>query len=186
MKKDTIIGGADGPTSVFLIKSNSKLTLRQKIERFIYKIKRNYVERKIKPYNHTLDEVMDYIVNVHGFVEMKAESVCQEYNEMRASFIMQYEPELLGEYAAMPKLKSESKEDLLKHIQAIQERQEKAMEIPVAEFDIDFHKFQIPYDDINDNMYIIVEKRFSYIGGGASGNKKEVRRFHKIFKDIYK
>ena len=79
----------------------------------------------------------------HGFVEMKAESVCQEYNEMRASFIMQYEPELFGEYAAMPKLKGESKEDLLKHIQAIQERQEKAMEIPVAEFDIDFHKFQI-------------------------------------------
>ena len=33
----TIIGGADGPTSVFVIKKNSKLTLRQKIEKLKYK-----------------------------------------------------------------------------------------------------------------------------------------------------
>ena len=43
MGKDTIIGGADGPTAVFLIKKNSKLTLRQKLEKCRYKIKRNYV-----------------------------------------------------------------------------------------------------------------------------------------------
>ena len=47
------------------------------------------------------------------------------------------------------------------------------MEIPIEKFDIDFHKFQIPFDDINDNMHIIVEKRFAYIGGGVSGSKKE-------------
>ena len=29
----TIIGSTDGPTSVFIIKKNSKLTLRQKIEK---------------------------------------------------------------------------------------------------------------------------------------------------------
>ena len=61
-----------------------------------------------------------------------------------------------------------------------------AREISVTEFDIDFHKFQIASDDINDNMYIMVEKRFAYIGGGASGNKKEMRKFHRIFRDVYK
>ena len=60
------------------------------------------------------------------------------------------------------------------------------MEIPIEKFDIDFHRFQIPSDDINDNMHIIIEKRFSYIGGGVSGNKKEMRRFHRIFKDVHK
>ena len=186
MRKDTIIGGADGPTSVFLIKKNPKLTLRQKLEKLKYKIKRTYVERTIKSNSHSLDEVMDYIVNVHGFVEIEGDQVRQEYNEMRASFIMQYEPELLGEYATKPQLKSESKEDIMAHIGEIQKRQQRAMEIPTEKFDIDFHRFQISFDDINDNMHIIVEKRFAYIGGGASGNKKEMKRFHKIFKDVHR
>ena len=186
MGKDTIIGGADGPTSVFLLKKNSKLTLRQKLEKCRYKIKRTYVERTIKANSHNLDEVIDYIVNVHGFVEIECEETRKEYEEMRASFILQYAPELLGEYATMPRLKSESREDIQAHIREFQERQQRAMEIPIEKFDMDFHRFQIPFDDINDNMYIIVEKRFAYIGGGASGNKKEMRRFHKIFKDVHR
>ena len=107
-----IIGGADGPTAIAVIKKNSKLTLRQKIEKCRYKIKRACVERTIKANSHTLDEVIDYIVNVHGFTEIVNDEVRQEYEEMRASFILQYAPELLGEYATMPQLKSESKEDI--------------------------------------------------------------------------
>ena len=86
----------------------------------------------------------------------------------------------------MPQLKSESKEDILAHIEQFQVRQQKAMEIPIAQFDINFHKFQMPFDDINDNMHIIIEKRFAYIGGGVSGNKKIVRKFQRIFKEIHK
>ena len=183
MRKDTIIGGADGPTSVFLIQKNSKLTLRQKFEKLKYKIKRAYVEKTIKANSHSLDEVMDYIESVLGFVEIKDE---QEYNEMRASFIMQYEPELLGEYSKMPQLKSESIEDIKEHIKQIEVRKQKAMEIPITEFDIDFHKFQISSKDVNDNIYIVIEKRLSYIGGGVSGNKKNIRRFQRIFKEIYR
>ena len=182
----TIIGGADGPTSVFVLKKNPKLTLRQKIEKSKYKLKRAYVERTLKAESHSMDEVMEYIVNVHGFVELDNNEVQQEYKEMRASFIMQYKPELLGEYAIMPQLKSESKEDIQAHIKQFEERQKIAMEIPVTEFDIDFHKFQMPFDDINDNIHITIEKKFAYIGGGVSGNKKIMKRFQRIYKDIYK
>ena len=86
--KSITIGGADGPTSVFLIKKNTKLTLRQNLEKLIYKLKRTYVEKTIKANCHSLAEVMDYIVNVHGFVEIKGDLMHQEYNEMRASFII--------------------------------------------------------------------------------------------------
>ena len=182
----TMIGGADGPTSVFVIKKNPKLTLRQKIEKLKYKMKRTYVERTLKAESHSMDEVMEYIVNVHGFIELDSNDVQQEYKEMRASFIMQYEPELLGEYATMPKLRSESQEDIQAHIKQFEERQQRAMEIPVTEFDIDFHKFQIPFDDINDNMHITIEKKFAYIGGGVSGNKKIMKRFKRIYKDVYR
>lgn len=181
-----IIRGADGPTAVSVIKRNSKLTLKQKIGKFKYKLKRAYVEATIKAKSHSIDEVMDYIVNVHGFAEIVNDEVRQEYEEMRASFILQYAPELLGEYATMPRLKSESKEDIQAHIKQFQIRQQKAMEIPVEEFDIDFHKFRISFGDINDNMYITVEKRFAYIGGGASGNKKEMRKFQRIYRDVHR
>ena len=120
----TMIGGADGPTSVFVIKKNPKLTLWQKIEKLKYKMKRIYVERTLKAESHSMDEVMEYIVNVHGFIELDNNDVQQEYKEMRASFIMQYEPELLGEYATMPKLRSESQEDIQAHIKQFEERQQ--------------------------------------------------------------
>lgn len=177
---------SDGPTSVTIIKKNQKLALRQKIQKSIYNIKKFHVERTIKAEGHTLDEVMEYIVTKYGFVEVNNEDVNLEYNEMRASFIMQYAPELLGEYATMPKLKSESKEDIQAHINLFRERQRMAMDVPVSEFDIDFHRFELSFDDINDNMNITVEKRFAYIGGGASGNKKIVKKFNRIFKYVYR
>lgn len=181
-----IIRGADGPTAVSVIKRNSKLTLKQKIGRLKYKVKRACVEATIKAKGHSIDEVMDYIVNVHGFTEIVNDEVHQEYEELRASFIMQYASELLGEYATMPQLKSESQEDIQAHIKQFQERQQRAKEIPIEKFDIDFHKFRISFGDINDNMYITVEKRFAYIGGGASGNKKIMKRFQRIYKDVYR
>lgn len=182
----TIISSSDGPTSVTVIKKNQKLTLKQKLQKSLYNIKRSYVERTIKADGHTLDEVMEYIIKKYGFVEVNSEEVELEYNEMRASFIMQYAPELLGKYATMPKLKSESQEDIQAHINQFRERQQMAMDIPVSEFDIDFHRFELSFDDINDNMNITVEKRFAYIGGGASGNKRIVKKFNRIFKDVYR
>lgn len=182
----SVIGKSDGPTAVTVIKRNSKLTWKQKLEKCKYKIKRAYVEHTIKAKGHSLDEVIDYIINKHGFVEIDNDEVRFERDEMRASFIMQYAPELLGEYATMPRLKSESKEDIEEHIKQFQVRQQRAMEVPISEFDIDFHKFQISHEDINDNMYINIEKRFAYIGGGVSGDKKVMRRFHRIFKDVHR
>ena len=182
----SVIGKSDGPTAVTVIKRNSKLTWKQKLEKCKYKIKRAYVEHTIKAKGHSLDEVIDYIINKHGFVEIDNDEVRFERDEMRASLIMQYAPELLGEYATMPRLKSESKEDIEGHIKQFQVRQQRAMEVPISEFDIDFHKFQISHEDINDNMYINIEKRFAYIGGGVSGDKKVMRRFHRIFKDVHR
>lgn len=182
----SIISGSDGPTSVAIIKRNAKLTFKQKFQKMLYNIKRAYVEKIIKADAHTLDEVMEYIVTKYGFTEVHSDEVNLEYNEMRASFLMQYAPELMGEYATIPQLKSESREDIEAHIAQFRERQQMAMNIPVSEFDIDFHKFELLSDDINDNMNIIVEKRFAYIGGGASGSKKAINRFNRIFKDVYR
>lgn len=182
----SVIGGADGPTSVLIVKKNSKLTLRQKAERMKNKIKKTYVEKTLTSQSHNLDEVIEYMVNKYGFIELdkNSDEIKEEYNQMRASFIMQYAPELLGEYADTPQLQSESQEDMRAHLEQIQERMQKALAIPTTEFDIDYHNYKC--GDINDNMHIIIEKRFAYIGGGASGSKKVMKRFRHIYKDIYR
>ena len=184
----SVVGGADGPTSVFVLKRNSKLTLRQKLQRLKNKIKRTYVEKTLKAEGHNMDEVMEYIVNTYGFVEVDdaSDEVREEYNQMRASFMIQYAPELLGEYAIMPQLKSESPEDVKIYLEQSEKRVQKALEIPSAVFDIDFHKFKKTFDDVNDNMHILIEKKYAYIGGGAAGNKKLIKKFHRIYQEVYR
>lgn len=182
----SVIGKPDGAASVCLIKRDTKLTFRQKLQKFRHQIKRAFVERTLKPGGHTLDEVMEYIVNVHGFTRLGFDKMKEEYNEMRASCLIQHAPELLGEHAVLPPLKSESREDLWAYVKLAEERTQKAKEVPTEKFDIDFHKFQLSFEDTDDNIHILVEKRFNYIGGGASGNKKIMKRFQRIYKDIYR
>lgn len=184
----SIIGGADGPTSVFVVKKNAKLNIKQKIAKWKYNRKKAYIERTLKPESHTIDEVMEYLVNKYGFVELDADSdeVREEYQQMRASFIIQYAPELMGEYATIPSLKSESPEDVQAHLALVQERMQKASELPTSMFDIDFHKFIKRFDDINDNIHIVIEKKYAHIGGGACGSKKVVKEFNRIYKEIFR
>ncbi|MGN0350911.1 MAG: hypothetical protein ACI4ES_04595 [Roseburia sp.] len=190
MKKNaravSVISGVDGPTSVFIAKKPLKLTLRQKLERRKHQIKRKYVEKTLKGGSHSMDEVSEYIVNEYGFVEVNHDSdeIAEEYKQMRASFMIQYAPELLGEYAVLPELKSESTEDIELYIRQSEERMKRAMEIPQTVFDIDFHKYKKVFDNINDRMDIIIEKKYGYIGGGASGNKKLVKKYNCIYKDV--
>lgn len=47
-------------------------------------------------------------------------------------------------------------------------------------------KYEKAFDDTNDNMDIIIEKKYGYIGGGASGSKKLIREYHRIYKDVYR
>lgn len=192
MKKNakavSVIGGTDGPTSVFIAKKPIKLTLRQKLEKLKYKIKRTYAKKTLKCESHSIDEVCEYLINRYGFFEVDKDSdeIAEEYKQMRAAFIIQYAPELLGEYAAFPKLKSEFPEDIELYIKQREQQMKRAMEIPQTMFDIDFHKFKKESVDRNNNMDIVIEKKYAYIGGGAAGNKKYVKKYNRIYKDIYR
>ncbi len=184
----SVIGGADGPTSVFIAKKAAKLTIKQKMERLKHKIKKFYVEKTLKCESHSMDEVMEYIVNRYGFIKVARDSdeIAEEYRQMRASFLIQYAPELLGEYAVLPSLKSESPEDIETYLKKCDEQMKRAMEIPQTVFDIDFHKFKRVFADVNAHMAIVIEKKYAYIGGGASGSKKLIKQYNRIYKDLYR
>lgn len=188
MKEEiTRIGGSDGPTAVFIAsKDNRNISLKQKIQRFLNQTRRKHIERSIKADAHTLDQVCEYIVNVLGYREIGFDrpEYQEEYNELRASYILQYEPELLGELAMIPDLTEHTEEAINAYLEQMKLREEAAKGIPVELFDIDFHKF-VKKEGGNES-HLIVEKTRNYIGGGASGNTKTVRRHKSEFKQVYR
>ena len=147
-----------------------------------------FVEKSLKPEGHTVDEVIYYAKNKYGFEEADKDSdeYKEEYNQMRASFIIQYKPELLGDLASEPELKGTSEQDMLEVMEQNAKRMERAQNVPKDLFDIDYHKLIKRFNDKNDYMHIDIEKNYSSISGGVCGSDKMVKKFNCIYKDIYR
>lgn len=99
VKSILVIGGADGPTSVFVAGKSNNLSVLGRIKRTWRKKKRLNIEKKIVAVSHTLDEVVRYMKQQYHAGEIPSGE--QRYQEQRRCFkeslIMQYRPELLGE-----------------------------------------------------------------------------------------
>lgn len=64
-----IIGGADGPTAIFMTGETIKLPLKAKIRKRIYQYKRRRAEKRITPSSHSLPEVAAYAMENYDAVE---------------------------------------------------------------------------------------------------------------------
>ena len=179
--------GEDGPTSVFIVgRSNSKRTLKQNIHKFLYDVRKKRIVKSLKANPHSMEQVANYIITELGFSEVdKSESEYKtEYFQMRASFIMQYKPELLGDLAEAPKLENHEEETIKLFMAQIEQRQKAAEGIPPDIFDIDLHIYE--KNDGKIQSKIIIEKNYGYIGGSASGLKNgSMKKFDKIFRKVY-
>lgn len=184
----TVIGGADGPTSVFLAGKTKiqKRTFRQNIQKWRYNFRKAQIMKTLKANPHTMEETGNYIVNELGFLELdKSDSEYQtEYTQMRASFLLQYKPELLGELAELPKLEKQDEESVRLFMAQMEERQRAAEHIAADIFDIDLHIYEMQQEE--DVARITLENTYGYIGGSASGSKKFMRKYHNMFQDIYR
>lgn len=126
-----IIEGHDGPTSFFIVgRKNLKQTFKQNIQKFFYDAREKRIVKSLKANPHSMEQVADYIVTELGFSEVdRTETEYKtEYFQMRASFILQYNPELLGDLAEAPKLENHEEEAIKLFMEQIEQRQ-KAAEI---------------------------------------------------------
>lgn len=183
-----IIEGHDGPTSFFIVgRKNLKQTLKQNIQKFFYDAREKRIVKSLKANPHSMEQVADYIVTELGFSEVdRTETEYKtEYFQMRASFILQYNPELLGDLAKAPKLENHEEEAIKLFMEQIEQRQKAAENIPPDIFDIDLHIYE--KDSGNNNQSkIIIEKNYGYIGGSASGSKNSfMKEFDKTFRKVY-
>lgn len=182
------IHGEDGPTSVFILKNTKKRTLKQRLHKFAYNRKKKHIERTITgESHHSMEDVLAFAVNECGLTELDRDSdeVREEYEQLRASFILQYKPELLGEYAKLPSLESEEPEAVIEHLEKCKKQLQYAAAVSKEQFDIDLHKYIKQYSDINESLDVVIETKYGYIGGGASGDRA-VKDLNKMMISLHK
>ena len=168
------MNGEDGPTSVFILENTKKRTLKQRFHKIKYNRKKKRIEKMITgESHHSMEDVLAFAVNECGLAELDRDSVAvmEEYKQLRASFILQYKPELLGEYAKLLPLESKEPEAVMEYLEKCKEQSQRAMAVPKELFDIDMHKYIKEYSDINERLDVVIETKYGYIGGGACGDK---------------
>lgn len=153
----------------------------------MFELRKRWFSLWIKPNAHSMDEVISYMKEEYDFEELEKDTreYLTQYDSLRTSFIMQYEPDLLGEYAKPPVLESQDEEALKEFMKQLEIREQIAREIPDDKFTLDFHILK--NEENENNMHFYLESRFKYIGGGFSGPKKGgMHRYRKIYKDVYR
>ena len=66
---------------------------------------------------------------------------------------------------------------------AVEAQKQVAFQVPEEDFDIEFRMFKKKLGD--GEHHILIEKRYAYIGGGASGKAKTVKQFQKVFRAVH-
>ena len=70
----TIIGGADGPTSIFIAGKTDRQPLKIKICNAIYKYKSKQAMKKIVVGMHTLEETVEHAKKTYGMTELQTDT----------------------------------------------------------------------------------------------------------------
>lgn len=185
VKRVSVIGGPDGPTSFFIVGKSNNLRFFERIKRTWRKKKRSKIEKKIAAVSHTFDEVALYIKHKYHAEEIPSRE--RRYEEQRRCFkeslIMQYRPELLGETVNIKTPKEYDETSLKELWKQIELRSKKAEEIGNDVFPIDYHLYEISYFD-KGKVTVEIENTWGKLGVSYSGNKKAVRQLRRITKDI--
>ena len=137
----------------------------------MYDFRRKRVIKFLRADSHSVDEVADYVVRELGYTEVSPsdESYQTEYSNMRASFLLQYRPELLGDLTEPQRPQQWDEKSVMEFMKQIEQRTEAARAVPKAEFDIDFHLYRKTGREFQ--MSISIENDFLSICPGADGEE---------------
>ena len=181
----SIIGGADGPTSIFLAGRSGKRPLKIRIRNRIFQLRRNRIARRIRPNAPTLREVAVFMKKHYGAVELSRES--REYKEqkecLKGSLMIEHRPELLGGLSAIPRPRVYEEASIRKLYDRLQRQRERIAQIPDEQFPMDFHVYRIRLG--GGRMEIEIDYQWETFGISYSGNKKEMRKLRRISRRLY-
>lgn len=189
----SIIGGADGPTSIFIVGKKEK-NLFRRIKHALYqrkyRRKRKLAERSIVPGAHTMEETIRYAQERYGMAEANASYRYYEERKrnVKGSLISRKKPELLSEEKRIPPPEDFSDEKALqewgeqvREWTAAREREIDAVS-PEA-FPIDYHLFVADRGE-QGGLEMEVELLYGALAISYFGGEK--KSMNSIVKDIYR
>ena len=91
-----IIGGADGPTSVFWAGKKRKQSIKMRIRNLIFRYKKERAQKRILPGGHTLQEVLKYAKRHYGITEISTTQwrYIEQKKSWKEGLLLKYKPEL--------------------------------------------------------------------------------------------
>lgn len=186
-----IIGGADGPTGIFLAGRKKKRGLRglkQQLRSRKCRKRRERVKRRIEANPHTLEETIQYMIEKYGAVELDDEShiYATRRKECKASLVQRWRADLLGEYQEMVRPDMTDEQSVKEFMERAQKRQEAAAKVSEDVFPFDYHLFYIRLEDWGE-IYIEIERNQAFIGGSSSASDKgKMKDVQRRVQDIYR
>lgn len=177
-----IIGGADGPTSVYLKKQ--KIPLRHSIRNLIYRHKGKRAEKMIVPGTHTLEELTAYSTDRYAAVELdKSHKRYRIHKEcMKESLVTRYRPDLLGELKDIPMPKTMEADAIRLCNELWQKRSQYIQSIPDTELGMDYHIYEIL--EQGGRVELEIDYAWNEFRISCSGNKKAMKRVKKIAQEL--
>ena len=181
----SIIGGADGPTSIFIAGRAQKRPLKVRIRSILYRFKRKRAEKKVVAGEHTLDELVQYAKNSYNLIETNSSErkYIEQQNNLKESLILQHKPEILGEMKDIPKPNIYNEKSIREYLYKIEARREMIAEMPDNVIPMNFHLYEIRI--VDDSLEMNIDYIWNILAISYSGNKKVMKQFQKISKDLY-
>lgn len=181
----SIIGGADGSTSIFIAGRAQKRPLKVRIRSILYRFKRKIAEKKVVAGEHTLDELVQYAKNSYNLIETNSSErkYIEQQNNLKESLILQHKPEILGEMKDIPKPNIYNEKSIREYLYKIEARREMIAEMPDNVIPMNFHLYEIRIGD--DSLEMDIDYIWNIFAISYSGNKKVMKQFQKISKDLY-
>lgn len=189
MKKGTksvsIIGGADGPTSIFIAGRIGRKTLKDRVRNYFYKCKLKRMEKRIHASGHTLNEVISYANERFTVTEVSVEEkkYIEQRKYLKESLILKHKPELLEDMRDIVKPAVWNEDSIREFHQQLQMRSERIAEIPESKMPMDFHIYEIRIG--NGCLEMEVDYMWDILGISYSGNKKTMNQLKKIARELY-
>ena len=181
----SIIGGADGPTSVFIAGRTGKKPLKARIKNYFYRRKRRRKEKKIFAGAHTLEEVVSYANDKYKVCEIAETErrYAEQKQGLKESLITMHRPELLENIGEIPRPEVYTEESIRQLQRQMQMRSEKIAGIPDHEMPMNFHIYEVK---INEGcLEIEIDYIWGIFGVSYSGSRKAMKQLRKIAQDLY-
>lgn len=187
VQQASIIGGEDGPTSVFIAGKDDgfKIPLRARIRKKQYQIRRKRVEKKIQSGAHTIEETILFAKEKYGLlpvapIQLKYQN---EKKSVKEAVIYKYKPELLGEFQHISAPDISDEKSMQEFYQLLEKRERIIETISDEEISLDFKMYELVQE--NSHLEMVLDSKWNILNLNFGGGREQMRKLKRIAQDIY-